>query len=590
MPSLTLEQREAIADRTMGGESPKSIARDVGVSSRTIYRLIHEFDELGDGHLIARPPKKKPSTSVNREQLMWMSAMMRDYPKITLREIRETAIEVGVFTEDDCPDQATIWRKLKSLGFKYMKPLLVDPSSRRDMTGYERCLWRSQQNAGNLDPTMLLAYDESNFYVGQEQPSRAWSTTRYKGAQLESKKGAVLRHVFLACIGIKVVAGKPQMMMLWKLVNPRRGAATGCDIVEEMSTEHKNLLKKLTNKKVEAMKKIAQIHETFRSLGIRPREKTKTKAMREELIEIIGKKTTVGHLKLRKRGPVFQGGPIEAPCLNARTISEFWFKSLMPFLKTGSVVGGAIDTCATSSDVGLTDCPSGGRIDIVPWPLENVRVLLDSAGPHLPPEPQRGREVASPLDKYFEELGLGPAIFLPPYSPWFNPIELFFAWLKRDIRRNYSPTTTAELVHALREVCGKLTPQIVMGFYRKAGYVIPGEEEPRGERDPNHGVRDRCSLPSDAQFQPREHVACFSTDGVLRKEKKTGTRKWSKFDNKKTDLRNLSVTKRGSVKPNKRRKIDPTSCQPPEDGRERYTGLFESEGKLEHAQNDSLIR
>ena len=96
----------------------------------------------------------------------------------------------------------------------------------------------------------------------------------------------------------------------------------------------------------------------------------------------------------------------------------------------------------------------------------------------------------------------------PPYSPRFNPIELLFAYLKRYCRK-HAPPTTEELVRRLREATEKVTGYMIMGWFLKCGYLIPGAD-PAQERDPdpNEGVENRCTLPKNAKFQAREHIAC----------------------------------------------------------------------------------
>ena len=63
---------------------------------------------------------------------------------------------------------------------------------------------------------------------------------------------------------------------------------------------------------------------------------------------------------------------------------------------------------------------------------------------------------------------------------------------------------------------------MVMGWFKKSGYLIPGEAPRAIELDPNAGVENRCTLPKNATFQRREHVACYDSEGQLKREKKMG--------------------------------------------------------------------
>jgi transposase len=64
-------------------------------------------------------------------------------------------------------------------------------------------------------------------------------------------------------------------------------------------------------------------------------------------------------------------------------------------------------------------------------------------------------------------------LFLPPYSPDFNPIELAFSKLKSALRQ-----VEARTLDALWDVIGRLlatiTPADVHGWYRHCGYTLDG--------------------------------------------------------------------------------------------------------------------
>ena len=139
--------------------------------------------------------------------------------------------------------------------------------------------------------------------------------------------------------------------------------------------------------------------------------------------------------------------------------------------------------------------------------------------------------------------------------------------MKRFIRKQ-SPATVPELIKRLREASDKVTGKMIKGWYLKSGYIIPGEEPQVRAADPNAGVTDRCTLPADARFQRREHIACYDDQGRLRREKPQGKTKWSKYDeDDEMQLKNISVTKRSAIPPRTRPKI--TACAPPEEGKAR---------------------
>jgi transposase len=63
-------------------------------------------------------------------------------------------------------------------------------------------------------------------------------------------------------------------------------------------------------------------------------------------------------------------------------------------------------------------------------------------------------------------------LYLPPYSPDFNPIEPGFATFKADLRRR-GPRTQPVLDVAITETIDCLTPSDACGFIRHCSYRLP---------------------------------------------------------------------------------------------------------------------
>ncbi len=60
-------------------------------------------------------------------------------------------------------------------------------------------------------------------------------------------------------------------------------------------------------------------------------------------------------------------------------------------------------------------------------------------------------------------------LFLPPYSPDFNPIELAFSKLKAHLRR-LAPRSVEDLIKATGEICGLFNPGECKNFFSADGY------------------------------------------------------------------------------------------------------------------------
>jgi transposase len=86
-------------------------------------------------------------------------------------------------------------------------------------------------------------------------------------------------------------------------------------------------------------------------------------------------------------------------------------------------------------------------------------VIMDNLGAHKPPVVQQRILAAG-----------ARIIFLPPYSPEFNPIEECWSKLK-NLLRDYAPRTRAELDNAIARAMAKITASDALGWFRHAGYA-----------------------------------------------------------------------------------------------------------------------
>jgi transposase len=62
-------------------------------------------------------------------------------------------------------------------------------------------------------------------------------------------------------------------------------------------------------------------------------------------------------------------------------------------------------------------------------------------------------------------------IYLPPYSPDFNPIELAWSKVKTSLRR-LKARTFPDLIEALKQALLAITPQDIQGWFAHCGYAI----------------------------------------------------------------------------------------------------------------------
>lgn len=96
-----------------------------------------------------------------------------------------------------------------------------------------------------------------------------------------------------------------------------------------------------------------------------------------------------------------------------------------------------------------------------PYPGNNSVLIMDNARIH------HNANLISLLE------GLGcRVVFLPPYSPDYNPIETAFAFIKSWIRRNRDFMEFCnDPIYALLVTCSQITPQMAKSFFESSIYL-----------------------------------------------------------------------------------------------------------------------
>ena len=100
------------------------------------------------------------------------------------------------------------------------------------------------------------------------------------------------------------------------------------------------------------------------------------------------------------------------------------------------------------------------RTQLVPTLQKGDIVILDNLPAHKSPAAEQAiREQGAWL------------LFLPPYSPDLNPIEMAFAKLKAHLRA-MAMRTIDELWKAIGQICDLFTPQQCANYFKAAGYAF----------------------------------------------------------------------------------------------------------------------
>lgn len=114
----------------------------------------------------------------------------------------------------------------------------------------------------------------------------------------------------------------------------------------------------------------------------------------------------------------------------------------------------------------LMDTPMTGEI-FRQWLLE--RLIPEMAPGSIVVADNLPAHKVAGIRSCLEEAGMG-LLYLPPYSPDFNPIEQVFAKIKKLLRR-MAPRSFDAICDALKIILEKFKPDECANYLRHAGYV-----------------------------------------------------------------------------------------------------------------------
>jgi len=108
---------------------------------------------------------------------------------------------------------------------------------------------------------------------------------------------------------------------------------------------------------------------------------------------------------------------------------------------------------------GLSGRAAALRLKLSPATGARTVVILDNLATHKNAEAEKAMRKAG---CWF--------LFLPPYSPDLNPIEMAFSKLKAHLRRIGARTFT-DMFNAIADICDLYSPEECWNYFTAAGYV-----------------------------------------------------------------------------------------------------------------------
>ena len=125
----------------------------------------------------------------------------------------------------------------------------------------------------------------------------------------------------------------------------------------------------------------------------------------------------------------------------------------------GLTLGGMIAPCVLSGPINRIAFEAYVEQILVPELKPGAIVIMDNLSSHKSPRTRQLIEAAG-----------ARLLFLPPYSPDFNPIENAFAKLKAMLRKA-AERTVEGLWEAIGRIVGKFEPDECANYFAAAGYV-----------------------------------------------------------------------------------------------------------------------
>ena len=151
-----------------------------------------------------------------------------------------------------------------------------------------------------------------------------------------------------------------------------------------------------------------------------------------------------------------RGRARKGQCLHARAPAGLWDTQTFIAGLTGDsliapwIIKGAMDREAFDTYI---------ETQLAPVLEPGAVVILDNLATHKSP---RAAQALKDRGCWF--------LFLPPYSPDLNPIEMAFAKLKAHLKRIGARTFDA-LLKAIGDICSLFSPEECSNFLRHAGYI-----------------------------------------------------------------------------------------------------------------------
>jgi transposase len=210
--ALSSDVRARVMELLQQGVRPTQIAARLMISTKTVhrYKLSAEKQQLRVPLPEPRGGYRSSIATLDRKQIISLGALLLRTPKLSIRELRQLAVEKEIIAADKVPSCSTISRAVKKLDLQWKRATYMDPkgivfklrdadkSEQADpqvdaagaqLIAQERAAFRLVQREGvdgQLNPYHLLFMDETNFRL-YDQQHHAWVRSHKRAVNRQPK-------------------------------------------------------------------------------------------------------------------------------------------------------------------------------------------------------------------------------------------------------------------------------------------------------------------------------------------------------------------------------------------------------------------
>lgn len=111
------------------GLSKQAVAKRLCLSRSTLLRY-QKASEMQNKPVPLVKPRGGYRASVallNRQQILQLGEMLLGQPKLTIRELKQRAVDAAILDSEKVPSDTTVWRAIKKLDLDFSKASYIDP-------------------------------------------------------------------------------------------------------------------------------------------------------------------------------------------------------------------------------------------------------------------------------------------------------------------------------------------------------------------------------------------------------------------------------------------------------------------------------